>query len=66
MTEALYVVLEYGFNTLNFKNIEAFTHFQNSASIALLVNNGFQLLINRKDNGNENNRIFSLASQAFN
>lgn len=60
MSEALNCVLNYGFNTLNFKEIEAFTHRNNEASKKLLVNNKFTYTKNRKDEDNLDNRIFTV------
>ena len=64
MNEALNSVLNYGFNTLNLKEIEAFTHRNNEASKKLLVNNKFNYIEARKDEDNLDNRIYTV--QNFN
>tara|TARA_R110001583_G_scaffold23950_2_gene87795 strand:- start:6284 stop:6808 length:525 start_codon:yes stop_codon:yes gene_type:complete len=60
MAEALKAVLNFGFKTLNLKEIEAFTHRNNEASKKLLVNNKFIHIANRIDEDNLNNILFSL------
>lgn len=60
MTEALNAVINYGFNQLNLQNIEAYTHYQNESSIALLLKNGFHLLDDKKDSENKNNSIYNI------
>jgi len=61
MNEALNKVLEFGFEVLNLKTIEAFTHKKNEASKTLLTRNHFVLNPNRKDKGFPNNIIYSLS-----
>lgn len=58
MNEALTSVIHYIFTNLPIKTLEAFTHKDNSSSIQLLLKNNFQLDPNRKDEENENNRIY--------
>lgn len=60
MTEAMESVLEFGKNSMELKTIEAFTHHNNSASIALLEKYNFELQSERKDENVEDNRIYSL------
>lgn len=60
MDEAVKAVLDYGFNSLGFKRIEAFTHYNNERSKLLLKKNGFHLEEGMKDEGNANNIIYSL------
>ena len=60
MSEALKAVLQFGFTTLGFERIEAFTHFENEASKKLLAHNGLQLAVSRKDDGNLANVIFEI------
>ena len=60
MSEAFEPILEYGFNTLELKTIEAFTHKNNVASIALLEKLNFVLDPERKDEGFENNVSYQL------
>jgi ribosomal-protein-alanine N-acetyltransferase len=62
MSEAFKPVLEYGFNTLELKTIEAFTHKNNTASIALLEKLDFVFDPERKDEGFENNISYLLKS----
>ncbi len=58
MNEALRCILNYGFETLNLDRIEAYTHRENESSKKLLIKNNFVLILNRKDNENEDNIIF--------
>lgn len=60
MSEALKAVLSFGFDKLGFALIEAFTHVENEASKKLLVTNGFQLAVGRKEDGNLSNVIFEI------
>ena len=60
MTEALNCIVNYGFNTLNLKEIEAFTHRNNEASKKILVKNKFIYISNRIDEDNLDNRIFTI------
>ena len=60
MSEAFDAVIEYGFQNLALKNIEAFTHYNNEASIALLEKQNFVLHPERRDEGFENNRSYRL------
>ena len=66
MKEALQTVLNFGFNSLNFETIEAFTQKNNTNSIKLLTNNNFIHIKNRKDKGNLYNHIFTLQKRNFN
>ncbi len=61
MTEALQCILSYGFDILNLKEIEAFTHQNNEPSKKLLLKNNFEHIENRKDDNNADNIIFSLS-----
>ncbi|SDS16161.1 ribosomal-protein-alanine N-acetyltransferase [Polaribacter sp. KT25b] len=60
MSEALNIVLEFSFNKMNLKTVEAFTHKNNSASIALLKKQHFNFQPERKDTNFENNRIYKI------
>ncbi len=60
MSESLQTVIHFGFKELQLSKIEAYTHFENNRSIHLLEKHGFQHLKDRKDEGNEANRIFEL------
>lgn len=60
MSEAFGAVLNFGFEKLALKNIEAFTHYNNEASIALLEKQNFILHPDRRDEGFENNRSYRL------
>jgi len=62
MTEALEKVVEYGFKQMTLKNIEAFTHKNNIASITLLDNQDFVLQTERVDENFEDNRIYRLTN----
>jgi [ribosomal protein S5]-alanine N-acetyltransferase len=60
MSEAFEPVLNFGFQNLDLKTIEAFTHKNNVASIALLEKLNFVLHPERRDEGFENNRSYRL------
>ncbi|WP_178989381.1 GNAT family N-acetyltransferase [Winogradskyella schleiferi] len=60
MTEALKLILDFGFNTLKLHKIEAFTHRENKSSKKLLLKNGFDLITDRKDMDNVCNVIFEI------
>ena len=60
MTEAFEEVLEYAFEKMELKTIEAFTHKNNLASITLLHKLDFDLQVDRTDEGFEDNRIYKL------
>ena len=62
MSEAMKTVLDFGIMSMNLKTIEAFTHHNNTASIALLEKFLFTLQSDRKDETNENNRIYKFGS----
>ncbi|WP_339883176.1 GNAT family N-acetyltransferase [Polaribacter vadi] len=62
MSEAFIPVLEYGFQNLELKTIEAFTHKNNTASIALLEKLNFVFDPEREDEGFENNISYILRS----
>ena len=59
MDEAMKAVLEYGASTMKLETIEAFTHKDNSDSIALLEKNNFVYQPDLKDPGFENNSVFA-------
>ena len=61
MNEALNKIIEFGFEALNLKTIEAFTHKENEASKILLIRNGFNLDAKRTDKGFPNNIIYTLS-----
>ncbi|WP_397363198.1 GNAT family N-acetyltransferase [Olleya sp. R77988] len=60
MSEALKRVINFGFTTLNFNTIEAYTDFKNKNSVKLLENNGFYVVPNKKDKDNLSNVIFEI------
>ena len=60
MSEALHCIVDYGFNTLQLKTIEALTHKDNKSSMQLLLKQHFHLERDRRDPENEHNLIFSL------
>jgi ribosomal-protein-alanine N-acetyltransferase len=62
MTEALKVVLDFGFNELQLNTIEAYTSKRNHGSIALLEKYNFKLQKNRIDKDNSDNNIYSLST----
>ncbi len=56
MTEALATIIAFGFDCLNLKAIEAFTHIHNQGSIQVLLKNNFKLQGTvKKDNGSVRN-----------
>ncbi|ANE52700.1 GNAT family N-acetyltransferase [Flavisolibacter tropicus] len=63
MNEALQCVIDFCFNHIHLKGLEAFTHKDNSSSIRLLLKNQFEPDLDRKDGEDENNRIFTLSLQ---
>jgi ribosomal-protein-alanine N-acetyltransferase len=60
MSEAFEAILKFGFENLELKTIEAFTHQKNTASIALLKKQQFVLDPERRDEGFENNRSYRI------
>ena len=61
MNEALVKVIDFGFNKMKLKTIEAYTHENNESSIKLLLRNKFKQSTSPKA-GIGNNRIFFLLS----
>ncbi|MGB1268364.1 MAG: GNAT family N-acetyltransferase [Flavobacteriaceae bacterium] len=66
MNEALGLVLSFGFNKLNFSQIEAFTQKQNQSSVTLLKRNAFKQHPTRIDEGFPKNIIFELTQEDYN
>ena len=64
MSEAMKIIVDYGFKELKLDKIEAFTHAENVNSKKLLVKNGFYLNENRKDLDNISNIIFEIENGA--
>ncbi len=60
MSEALKTVLDFGFHKINLKTIEAYTHKNNIASIALLEKYHFKYQPERKCENFEYNQIFKI------
>ena len=60
MSEAMKTVLEFGILQMNLKIIEAYTHKNNVASIALLEKYNFVFQTERRCKSVENNRIWKL------
>lgn len=60
MNEAIQPVINYGFNKIGLKKIEAYVHKNNTASKRLLEKNNFRLQVNRKDASNPKNIIYVL------
>lgn len=60
MNEAMKAVLHYGFQKLNLKKIEAYTHRFNYPSTRILEKNNFKRDNDRKDPDNPDNIIFVL------
>lgn len=62
MSEAMKTVLDFGIMSMNLKTIEAYTHHNNAASIALLEKFLFVLQPERKDEEIKDNRIYKFGS----
>ena len=62
MSEAMKVVLDFGIMSLNLKTIEANTHHNNTASIALLEKFLFTLQAEREDTASKDHRIYKFGS----
>ncbi len=60
MSEALKMVIDYGFSNLELDVLEAFTDERNQPSIHLLLKNHFRQDVSRTDDHNEHNRIYIL------
>ncbi len=65
MSEALTEVLKLGFNRLRLKSIEAYTQYNNRASIALLHRHGFVPDPNQTDPDNPDNRVYRIYPNAL-
>ena len=61
MSEAFEAVLVYAKENMELTTVEAFTHHNNNASIALIEKYDFALQPDRKDEGFDDNRIYKLA-----
>ena len=66
MSEALKMIIEFGFSVLKLDKIEAFTHAENLPSTRLLDTHGFIHNVNRKDLDNKSNIIFELGNKEMN
>lgn len=62
MSEAMSEVLDFGITAMNLKTLEAFTHQNNTASIALLEKYLFVLQPDRRDEAIANNRIYKFGN----
>jgi len=60
MSEAFEAVLEFAAKQMDLKTVEAFTHQNNNASIALIEKYLFELQPEKKDSKIEDNRIYRL------
>lgn len=65
MSEALKLVLNYGFYKKQFIKIEAFTQKENESSKILLKHNNFELHLTRTDPGFPKNIIFELSKENY-
>ena len=63
MSEAMKMIVEFGFKELKLDKIEAFTHAENLHSKKLLDTHGFIPNVNRKDVDNKLNIIFELENK---
>ena len=63
MGEALKHILDFGFEKIGLKKVEAFTHKDNSKSNTLLLKNNFKHDVGRTDKDNKNNIIFSITKE---
>ena len=66
MNESLQSILEFGFNNLNLDLIEAYTHKKNKSSKKLLERNRFKLVVEKKDEDNQDNIIYDIKKPAVN
>ncbi len=66
MNESLQSILEFGFNSLNLDLIEAYTHKKNKSSKKLLERNRFKLVLNKRDDDNQDNIIYEVKKPAAN
>lgn len=57
MSEAMATIVSFGFSTLQLQKIEAYTHYENKASIALLKKNLFTIT-DKKDPGFPTNVVY--------
>lgn len=64
MNEAFIKVIDFGFNTMKLKTIDAYTHEHNSGSIQLLLRNGFKQGTPKKPVGSDR-VFFSLTREAL-
>ncbi len=60
MNEALVKIIDFGFNKMKLKTIEAYTHKDNKSSIRLLLKNKFKLETARKTEKENKRIIFTL------
>lgn len=65
MTEAMKAVMNYAFQSQDFRALQAYTDVRNEASKRLLLKNGLQLRKGMRDPNNEHNRIFRIEREAF-
>ncbi|WP_104733671.1 GNAT family N-acetyltransferase [Hanstruepera ponticola] len=63
MSEALRAVLEFGFQSLNLNQIDAYTQYDNLSSVYLLKKFGFKHQSERIDDENSKNLIFVLENR---
>ena len=63
MNEALVKIIDFGFNKMKLKAIEAYTHKDNESSMRLLVKNKFKLDTTRKAEKENNRIIFTLTNE---
>jgi len=66
MNESLQSILEFGFKILNLDLIQAYTHKRNKSSNKLLKRNRFKLVVNIKDEHNQDNIIYDIKKPAAN
>jgi [ribosomal protein S5]-alanine N-acetyltransferase len=65
MSEGVSKLLEQIFKKTDLKSIEAYTYFNNTASIKMLKKFGFELDKNQIDTQDSNNRIYVLSKEKF-
>ena len=63
MTETLKLVLEFGFERLKLKSLEAYTQNDNRPSRKMLLNNGFALVEGKTDPSNSENLIYQIKNK---
>lgn len=65
MSEAVKIIIEFGFQEIKLDTIEAYTHKKNNSSTKLLLKYNFKQDVERIDKENSDNIIFTLRKQKW-